>query len=101
MGTRLELQGVLIALLGSSNVYFQPPNTIQMEYPCIVYKLDHVQTLFSDNSPYSRHKRYLITYIDRSTSSDVPDKIGMLPLSIFDRNFTADNLHHDVFKLFF
>ena len=37
MGTRLELQKKLEELLGSRNVYYQPPSTVKMAYPAIVY----------------------------------------------------------------
>ena len=40
---RLILHDELITLLGSSNVYFQPPTSIKMNYPCIIYKLDDVE----------------------------------------------------------
>lgn len=101
MGQRNELQALLVTLLGTTNVYFQPPPTLKMQYPCIVYKRDLVQTNFADNSPYKHKKRYLVTVIDRDPDSLIPDKLGMLPMCVYDRFYTADNLNHDVFKLFF
>ena len=43
MGTRIELQLKLEEILGSRHVYFQPPASIKMTYPAIVYELDFVQ----------------------------------------------------------
>ncbi len=40
----------LVSLLGSDNVYFQPPPTVKMQYPCIVYKRDYLNTEFADNN---------------------------------------------------
>ena len=37
---RLELQDLLETVLGSQYVYFQPPATLRMRYPCIVYARD-------------------------------------------------------------
>lgn len=101
MGTRESLQTVLTALLESDNVYFQPPPTVKMKYPCIVYHRDFVDTKFADDKPYLKRKRYLVTVIDSNPDSEIPDKVASLPLCIFDRFFTADNLNHDVYKLFF
>ena len=101
MGTRQELHNILLALLGSNNVYFQPPPTVKMIYPCIVYKRDYAKTEFADNKPYSHKKRYLVTYLDSDPDSDIPEKIAALPTCVFDRFYTADNLNHDVYKLFF
>jgi hypothetical protein len=101
MGSRLALQTIFEGLLGSRNVYFQPPSTVTMSYPCIVYARSNIDTKFADNSPYVRKKRYMVTVIDKNPDSLVPDKVGNLPMCIFDRNYTADNLNHDVFNIYF
>lgn len=101
MGRRLELHALLRDILGTDFVYFQPPPSIQMEYPCIVYHRDYELAEYADDAPYKRRKRYLVTVIDRDPDSELPDKIGELPLCVYDRFFTADNLNHDVYKLFF
>lgn len=37
MASRLDLQTFLEELLESKNVYFQPPESVKMKYPAIVY----------------------------------------------------------------
>jgi hypothetical protein len=101
MALRLELQLVFRGLLGSDNVYFQPPPTIKMEYPCIVYRRDYEQANHADDIPYLRRKRYLVTVIDRNPDSSIPDRVSALPMCTYDRFYTAENLNHDVYKLFF
>lgn len=101
MAQRQLLQNLLKALLGSDHVYFQPPPSVNMQYPCIVYERDRVETDFADNVPYKHMKRYQITIIDRNPDSLIPDLIAALPMCSFDRRFTADGLHHDVYNLFF
>ena len=101
MGQRLELQTILTGILETDHVYFQPPPTVTMEYPCIVYRRDYELTRFADDRPYSRKKRYQVTVMDYNPDSIIPDKIAELPLCTYDRFYTADNLNHDVFKLFF
>jgi hypothetical protein len=99
MANRLELHDILLAM--TPKVYFQPPENHQMEYPCIVYERDSEDTLFADNVPFRRTKRYSVTVIDRDPDSAIPDKVASLPMSSFDRHFTADDLNHDVFTIFF
>lgn len=101
MARRLLLQSLLEELLGSANVYFQPPANVQMVYPCIVYKRDTADTKFAGNKPYSYVKRYMVTVIDRNPDSEVPDKIAHLPQCLLNRNYAANGLHHDVFNLYF
>lgn len=99
MAPRLELQALLEDL--APNVYFQPPENVKLAYPCIIYKRDYAQVQFADNNPYRNTKRYMVTVIDRDPDSAIPDKVAALPMCIFNRFYTADNLNHDVFNLFF
>jgi hypothetical protein len=101
MAPRLELHALLLNLLETDQVYFQPPPNVYMKYPAIVYRRDYQLTNFANDKPYLHRKRYLVTVIDRNPDSDVPDKIAELPLCVYDRFYTADDLNHDVFKLFF
>ena len=101
MGQRQQLQTTLVDILGSNNVYFQPPPSIQLNYPCIIYKRDDENNQFADNKRYAHKKKYLVTVIDSNPDSLIPDKVADLPLCAFDRFYTANNLNHDVYNLFF
>lgn len=98
---REELQTLLESVSGVSEVYFQPPAGMQMVYPCFVYERDDVRTIYADNNPYRRKKRYQVTVIDRNPDSAIPDKIAGLPYCEFSTHFKKDNLNHDVYSLFF
>lgn len=99
MGQRLQLHQLLETF--TDNVYFQPPTNIQLKYPCIIYKRDFAETKFADDNPYNYTKRYMITIIDQDPDSDIPDKIASMPMSLFNRFYTAENLNHDVYNVFF
>jgi len=99
MGQRLQLHEVFADILETDNVYFQPPNNLKMQYPCIVYNLDDIDAEFADNTPYALTKRYSVTIIDRNPDTLLVKKIASLPMCIFNRFFTADNLNHYVFLL--
>jgi hypothetical protein len=99
MAQRLELQALLESLV--PNVYFQPPESVKLQYPCIIYKREFRSTEFADNQPYKDRKRYQVIVIDSDPDSAIPDQVAALPLCVFDRFYTADKLNHDVFRLFF
>jgi len=101
MGTRLQLQTVLETILGSKNVYFQPPATIVMKYPCIVYSRSSMDTKFANNVPYSIKNRYQLTVIAKDPDSVIPGKVGALSMCVYDRHFTSDNLNHDIFNIYY
>lgn len=101
MGTRLELHTLLLTLLGSDNVYFQPPPGFMMSYPCITYQRTNIRSKHGDNKPYKHDKEYTITVIDADPDSDIPEKVSELPRSIFDRAFKSEGLNHDVFNILF
>jgi len=98
---RLLLHEKLVSILGSSNVYFQPPANVQMKFPCIIYKRNGDNPQYADNGPYRNTQRYQVTHVDTDPDSGVPDKIAQLPLCSNDRFYEADNLNHDVYSLFF
>lgn len=99
MGRRLDLHEILKTFV--DNVYFQPPSTIQLVFPCIVYSRYRALSEFADNEPYINTRRYQVTVIDRDPDSAILDKVASLPRCTSDRFFVADNLNHDVYNLYY
>lgn len=81
-------------------VYFQPPATIKMKYPCVVYKHSYVVDRYADDIKYSSLPRYDVTVIDRNPDSEIPSLISDLPYCSFDRTFTSDGLYHTVYRVY-
>jgi len=100
-GLRLDLQTLLEEILGSENVYFQPPETIKLIYPCIIYSRNSGNIDFADNLNYRYHIKYDVTVIDKSPDSEILNKIAMLPMCTLNRHYTSNNLNHDVFVLYY
>lgn len=100
MASRLKLQQTLCDILGSDNVYFQPPASVKMKYDAIRYERSNIRPTFADDIPYKFDDTYSITAIYRDPDSDLPRKIAGLPMCSFDRHYTANNLNHDVFTLY-
>lgn len=101
MDRRLELQGILENILGSRNVYFQPPENIKLHYPCILYERSSFSQHFADNKPYISMGRYSVTLITTNPDSELVKAILDLPYCSYDRYFASDSLSHDVFTLFY
>lgn len=98
---RDDLQAILETILGTPNVYFQPPPGREMAYPCIVYKRDRSDTTFAGNRPYNHNLVYQLTVIDRNPDSDIPRRVRDLPQCLHVRNFARQDLNHDIFVLVF
>ena len=99
---RLKLQTLLQSLLPQGSLaYFQPPTNVELGYPCIIYTLDNTDIIFAGNKPYRAVDRYKVTCIDRDPDSDIRNKVAALPMVSFSTKFTADNLHHTVYTLYF
>ena len=101
MSSRLELQTLLEETLGSRNVYFQPPESITMKYPAIVYSRNSIRNRNANNGVYNQDISYSVTVIDKNPDSEIVTKVSQLPMCRFDRHYKADNLNHDVFTLYF
>lgn len=99
MAPRLQLHQLLKTIV--DNVYFQPPTNVQLVYPCIIYKRDFALTEFADDKPYNFALRYMIMVIDQDPDSEIPKKVAALPMCVFNRFYTADNLNHDVYNVYF
>lgn len=99
MESRLELQTLLEEILGSANVYYQPPESVKMSYPAIVYSLKNMKNNFANNSVYTQYTDYEIIVIDKDPDSVIVSKVSKLPMCMFDRHYASDNLNHTVFTL--
>lgn len=99
MAPREQLQLLLETFC--EHVYFQPPATVQMEYPAIVYERDTINTRFADNAPYWHAERYSLKVICKSPDDILVKQIAGLPMCTHDRFFVVLNLNHDVFTMYF
>lgn len=100
MADRLELHSVLQELLGSSNVYYQPPESIKMQYDAIRYSKKTIDSKYANDRKYSMIDCYEAIVISRLPDNPVIKKLLSLPYCSYDRHYVADNLHHDVLTIY-
>lgn len=102
MNSREELQKKLEAIPGIKKVYFQPPAGFQLEFDCIVYKLEGGTSKFGDDGPYMFRRRYSVTYIHNDPDSVITDYLATsFRMCRFDRRMVVDNLTHDIYALYY
>ena len=101
MPSRLNLQTELETILGSRNVYFQPPSSVRMQYPAIVYSRKGIEKRSANDGAYRKLSSYEVILIDKNPDSKFVNKILDLPYCSFDRHYESDNLNHDVFTLYY
>lgn len=100
-------------LLGTDEVYFQPNADVGsdeeqviftgMNFPCFVMKRSTIYTPRANDTIYGFRQAYQVTYINQ----DEPDPemleavMRKFPYCQYQRYFVSDNLHHDVFMIYY
>lgn len=98
---RSDFQKFLEKTIGSKNVYFQPPESFKLKYPCIVYSLNRLYNNFADNKTYNQDRGYSVVVIDKDPDSPIMDKISQLSMCTFDRFYTVNNINHWAFTIYY
>ena len=97
-----ELREVLQATEGYVNLYFQPPQSVQMKYNCIRYKRTSMNVKKANDRTYIGRDQYEIMAISRDPNSDLPRAIQEKFLYCEPgRFFVADNLYHFPFTIYY
>ena len=100
MASRLTLQETLKEILRSNYVYFQPPESIKLHYPCIIWEEAKGRPFRADDRLYMYRKTYNLIFIDTDPDSVIPDKIRDLPLCDSGSPYKSDNLYHWPFTIY-
>lgn len=99
--TRLELQAALEEFLGSENVYFRPPESKKLSYPCIVYDYRGGSHEYANNMTYRFNQSYDVQIIHKTADTDLIERFAYaFPKCRFDRSFQYNNLNHENFVIY-
>lgn len=102
MAERLTLHEELCELLESRNVYYQTPESVKMTYDAIRYQLDGKDIIRANDRIYRKVNRYEGVIITRNPDTTLPDKlIEHFEMCSLGRPYTADNLNHYPFTLYY
>ena len=104
---RLELDEILCGIInitepdGDTHVYFDPPMDLKMKYDAIRYKRKITDKVYANNIAYMYRTPYEVIVIYKDPDSDYVSKLLALPYCSHDRHYTANNLYHDVFTIYY
>ena len=102
MASRAELHEEFCTILGTRNVYFQPPESVRMYYDAIRYQLAGKDTIKANNRLYKTTNCYDGVVITRDPDTVIPDAIlSHFEMCRFGRPYVADNLNHYPFTLYY
>lgn len=102
MAERLTLHEELCDVLGSRNVYFQTPESVKMKYDAIRYELGGKDIVRANNAVYRNTNKYEGVVIARDPDTDIPDKLlARFQMCSLGRPYTADNLNHYPFTIYY
>lgn len=101
MRDRLDLQSKLEQLLGSTNVYYDPPASLRMQYDAIRYSKQRPDTKHASDIRYKTMNRYELIVISKRPDHPVIKELMDIPYCSWDRHYVADNLHHDVLTIYY
>ena len=101
MASRLELQTKLEELFESKNVYYQPPESLKIKYPAIIYSKSRIDKRSADDTSYITTNCYELTVIDKRPDNEVINKLLKLPMCSHSSRFISDGLNHDVLTLYY
>ena len=100
MGTRLELHEELLKFV--PNVYFQPPTSMQIKYPCVIYAKSDKDVVYANDTKYRSIQLYDLTLIEQKPDTDIADRIfthfGYCDITQY---YVADNLNHTKLNLYY
>ena len=99
MASRLELQAELERILGSENVYYQPPESTKIVYPAIVYERSDIKSDHADDSCYIQQHYYRVTFISYDQDNDVVELLSKIKTARYIRHYVVDKLYHDTFTI--
>ena len=102
MAKRETLHEELCSILGSRNVYFQTPENVKMKYDAIRYQLGGKDLKRANNKVYKTTNQYEGVIITTNPDTGIPDKLlAHFEMVSFGRPYTADNLNHYPFTLYY
>lgn len=101
MGQRVDLHRIFETILGSKNVYFQPPESVKLKYPCIIYELSKLPVQHADDKAYLTGRGYDGILIDTNPDTVLLDKLRRLPFCAFQKPYPTDNLNHYPFTIYY
>lgn len=99
MTSRLLLHEELVSILQSRNVYYQPPESIKIVYPAIIYSRSDIDNTFADNVVYKQSNSYKVIVVDHNPDSPIVERMSKFKSTKYVSGYKANGINHDVFSV--
>lgn len=99
MNSRPDLSEIFHSIC--NNVYYQPPESLKLKYPAIIYTRSQIQNGFADNVVYKQNHHYKVVVVDQNPDSAIVDAVSKIPGCSYSVHYVSDGLNHDVFFIYY
>lgn len=99
MNSRPDLSIILHSIC--QNVYYQPPESLKLTYPAIIYSRSEIQNGFADNVVYKQNHRYKVIVVDKNPDSSIVEAVSKIPGCSYGTHYISDGLNHDAFFIYY
>ena len=96
---RIELDNKFRSIPGLEHVYFQPPESVRLQYPCIIYTTARNLSRYADNEKYVHGTRYTVKLISKDPDEPLREYLEQFRYCELASFYTANNLNHFVYDL--
>lgn len=95
MARRTKLLREIKQVVNGPNVYFQPPESVKLTYPCVICSFDDIVSIYADDKCYQKFNRYRLLVVDKNPDSKFPDLItDHFSYASPGRPYISDGLYH-------
>jgi len=98
---RNDMQTYLTNLIPERvRVYFQPPASVQLTYPCLIFKRKPSRVSRADNKAYRVNDLYEVTVLTLDVDEPLFDILVTTPKTTHTKTYTRDRVYHHVFDIY-
>lgn len=99
---RYEFSDLLKKVTGITTTYYQPPESIKMVYPCIVYEKARPFVAKANDHAYLTMQAYDVQVICKDPDNTYAEKLlDAFSYASFGSRFVSDNLYHDNLTIYY
>ena len=99
---REELHKEICELLGTRFAYFQPPESVRLQYDCCIYKRSHIESRYANDMMYLGFAQYELMLVYRDPDSDIVERfMKHFKYCSHNRHYATDDLNHDVLIIYY
>ena len=102
MASRLQLHEEFCNILGSRNVYYNPPESVKMEYDAIRYSKSAPDIKRANDKAYAVVNRYDGVVMTYDPDSEIPSELlKHFSMCSLGSGYVVNNLNHFPFTIYY